>query len=168
MVQNHVPLTTTMDSNLRTYSDSANPCLISSSFLSSKGTREREREKVCREVSWLQRVKIWGSLSLPSRFKPDLGLFRTFGVDLSTSPGCDCSHTSPCVGSVGIEPTLTRCKSSGLTARQAGPYRGYISASVARKQGGCRDLISLHQKVSIQLLSSSPKARRQSRETNSK
>ena len=28
----------------------------------------------------------WGSLSLPSRFKPDLGLFRTFGVDLSTSP----------------------------------------------------------------------------------
>ena len=65
--------------------------------------------------------KIWGSLSLPSRFKPDLGLFWTFGKDLSTSPGCDCSHTSPYVGPVGIEPTLTTCKASGLTARQAGP-----------------------------------------------
>ena len=32
-------------------------------------------------------LKNWGSLSLPSRFKPDLGLFRTFGVDLSTSRG---------------------------------------------------------------------------------
>ena len=56
----------------------------------------------------------WGSLSLPSRFKPDLGLFRTFGVDLSTSPGCDCSHASPCVGPVGIEPTFTKCKPSGF------------------------------------------------------
>ena len=56
---------------------------------------------------------IWGSLSLPSRFKPDLGLFRTFEVDLSTSPGCGCRLPSPCVGPVGIEPTLTRCKSSG-------------------------------------------------------
>ena len=57
--------------------------------------------------------KFWGSLSLPSRFKPDLGLFRTFKVDLSTSPGCGCSHTSPSMGPVGIEPTFTRCKSSG-------------------------------------------------------
>ena len=64
---------------------------------------------------------MWGSLSLPSRFKPDLGLFRTFGVDLSTSPGSDCSHDSPCVGLAGIEPTFTRCKPSGLTARPAGP-----------------------------------------------
>ena len=31
------------------------------------------------------------------------------------------SHTTPCVEPVGIEATLTRCKSSGLTARQAGP-----------------------------------------------
>ena len=57
--------------------------------------------------------KNWGSLSLPSRFKPDLGLFRTFGVGLSTSPGCGCGRPSPCVGPVGIEATLTRCKSSG-------------------------------------------------------
>ena len=42
--------------------------------------------------------KNWGSLSLPSRFKPDLGPFRTFGVDLSTSPGCGCRRPSPCVG----------------------------------------------------------------------
>ena len=68
----------------------------------------------------------WGSLSLPSRFKPDLGLFRTFGVDLSTSPGCDCSHTSPCVGPMGIEPAITTCKSSSLTARQAGPFEEYF------------------------------------------
>ena len=59
--------------------------------------------------------KLWGSLSLPPRFKPDPGLFRTFGVDLSTSPGCSCRRSSPCVGPVGIEPTLTRCKSSGRT-----------------------------------------------------
>ena len=62
--------------------------------------------------------KNWGSLSLPSRFKPDLGLLRTFGVDLSTSPGSDCSHASPCVGPVGIEPTFTTCKSSCLTTIQ--------------------------------------------------
>ena len=31
--------------------------------------------------------EIWGSLSLPSRFNPDLGLFGAFGVDLSTSSG---------------------------------------------------------------------------------
>ena len=31
---------------------------------------------------------IWESLSLLSRFKPDMGLFETFGVDLSTTPGC--------------------------------------------------------------------------------
>ena len=60
--------------------------------------------------------KIWGSLSLPSRFKPDQKLFRTFGVDVSTSPGCDCSHTSPCVGPVGIEPTFTTCKPSGFNS----------------------------------------------------
>ena len=45
MVQNHVPLTTTTDSNLRTYYDSANPYLISSSFLSSKGRRETDGER---------------------------------------------------------------------------------------------------------------------------
>ena len=61
MVQSHVPLTTSTDSNLRTDYDSANPCLISSSFLSSKGRREteteteREREGI-RKVTWLQRV----------------------------------------------------------------------------------------------------------------
>ena len=59
--------------------------------------------------------EIWGSLSLPFRFKPDLGLFRTFGVDLSTSPGRGCRRPLPCVGPVGVEPTLTRCKSSGWT-----------------------------------------------------
>ena len=42
--------------------------------------------------------------SLPSRFKPDLGLLRTFGMDLSTSPGRDSRRPSPCVGPVGIEP----------------------------------------------------------------
>ena len=31
--------------------------------------------------------KNWKSLSLPPRLNPELGLFRTFGVDLSTSPG---------------------------------------------------------------------------------
>ena len=66
-------------------------------------------------------ITIWGSLSLPSRLKPDLGLFRTFGVDLSTSPGCGCRRPSPCVGPVGIEPTWTTCKPSCLTAGPAGP-----------------------------------------------
>ena len=79
------------------------------------------RPSPCEGPVGIEPTLIWGSLSLPSRFKPDLGLFRTFGVDLSTSPGCGCSHTSPCVGPVGIAPTLTRCKSSGLTARPAGP-----------------------------------------------
>ena len=83
----------------------------------------RQAGEMNRSVSLIISEKnIWGSLSLPSRFKPDLGLFRTFGVDLSTSPGCGCSHTSPIVGPVGIEPTLTTCKSSGLTARPAGPW----------------------------------------------
>ena len=58
-------------------------------------------EGAYREV--LGSVKIWGSLSLSARFKPDLGLFRTFGVDLSTSPGCGCRCPSPCVGPVGVE-----------------------------------------------------------------
>ena len=64
---------------------------------------------------------IWGSHSLPSRFNPDLALFRSFGVDLCTSPGCGCRRPSPSVGPLGIEPTLTSSRSSGLTARQAGP-----------------------------------------------
>ena len=46
-------------------------------------------------------AKFWGSLSLPSRFKPDLGLFRTFRVNLSTPPGCGCRRPSPCVGACG-------------------------------------------------------------------
>ena len=36
-------------------------------------------------------------------------------MDLSTSPGGGCIRPSPCVGPVGIEPTLTRCKPSGRT-----------------------------------------------------
>ena len=81
-------------------------------------------------------TKNWGSLSLPSRFNPDLRLFRTFGVDLSTSPGCGCIRPSPCVGPVGIEPTWTRCKSSGLTARQAGPHLSIHPSLVL----GCKKL----------------------------
>ena len=57
------------------------------------------------ETHFLQ-PKIWGSLSLPSRFKPHLGLFRK-------SPGCGCRRPSPWAGPVGIEPMLIRCKSSG-------------------------------------------------------
>ena len=45
-------------------------------------------------------------------FKPDLGLFRTVGVDLNTTPGCGCRRPSPCMGAVEIELTLTMCKSS--------------------------------------------------------
>ena len=70
--------------------------------------------------------KFWGSLSLPSRFKPDLGLFRTFGVDLSTSPGCGCRRPSPCVSPVGIELTLTTCKSSGCTTIPSRSLGGYL------------------------------------------
>ena len=54
--------------------------------------------------------KTWGSLSLPSKFKPDLGLFRTFGVDFSTSPGCGCSHASPCVRHWRRSLTNTICR----------------------------------------------------------
>ena len=93
MDQNHVLFTIiTTDSNLRTYYDSANPYLISSSFLSSKGRRETEREgkqvserllgyrgyreteregeKGIRKVTWLLRVYLEGIsllLSLESR-----------------------------------------------------------------------------------------------------
>ena len=69
-----------------------------------------------------------GSLSLLSRFKPDLGLFRTFGVDLSTSPGCGCIRPSPCVGPVGIEPTWTRCKVKRLNhyAKQVPCQRNFV------------------------------------------
>ena len=92
--------------------------------------------------------KNWGSLSLPSRFKPDLGLFRTFGVDLSTSPGCGCRRPSPCVGLVGIEPTLTTCKPSGLTARQAGPLSEILFQEVLKQEGARREcnpiMISKH------------------------
>ena len=43
------------------------------------------RLKILKEST--EEKQIWGSLSLPSRSKPDLGLLRTFGVDLRTSPG---------------------------------------------------------------------------------
>ena len=62
-------------------------------------------------VLWpIHLAQIWGSLSLSSRFKPDLGLFRTFGVDLGTSPGCGYRRPSPCVGPVGIEPIEGRLR----------------------------------------------------------
>ena len=49
----------------------------------------------------------------PNSWDRSLRLFQTFGVDLSMSPGCGCRRPSACVGPVGIEPTLTRCKYIG-------------------------------------------------------
>ena len=46
---------------------------------------------------------------------PDLRLIRTFGVDLGTSQRGGCIRPSPCVGPVGIEPTMTRCCSDYST-----------------------------------------------------
>ena len=90
------------------------------------GVQSIKQTELCLDTLWREK-NIWGSLSLPTRFKPDLGLLRTFGVDLSTSSRCGCRLPSPCVGPGGIEPTLTRCKSSGLTARPAGPIAGKLS-----------------------------------------
>ena len=71
-----------------------------------RGSRRQPAPHHCDRITW-------GSLSLPSRFKLDLGLFWNFGVDLRTTPVCGCRHTSPCMGPDGMEPTLTKCKSSG-------------------------------------------------------
>ena len=45
-----------------------------------KYSRLRQALERTLEPGWKVQIakKIWGSLSLPSRFKPDLGLFRTF------------------------------------------------------------------------------------------